>query len=415
MKLIKTSLLNAIAVAMKMLTMLGINKVLAVYVGPSGYAMIGQLQNALAMIIAFTAGGINTGVIKYTAEFDGDEEEQNKIWSTSFWISVTLSIVISCLVFGFSEALSIYFLKDIQYQFVFQVFAFTLIFFVMNGQILAVLNGKKEILSYVGANIVGSLVGFVITISLTWFYELKGALTALALNQSIVFFFSIIFIIRLSWFKIFKPLKGFDKASSIKLLKFSFMGLVGAIVVPLSHIFIRLHLSNLLGWEEAGYWDAIWRISAIYLMFVTTVLSVYFLPKFSEINERKLLRMELLNGYKVILPVVIFLSLSIYLMRDVLIVLLFSDEFVAMRELFFWQLMGDILKISSWLLGFIVLAKAMITIVVVSEILFALSFYFLSVFFTENYGLIGVTYAHSLNYLFHFLFMLTVVIRKRVI
>ena len=36
MTLIKTSLLNAIAVVIKMLTMLGINKILAVYVGPTG-------------------------------------------------------------------------------------------------------------------------------------------------------------------------------------------------------------------------------------------------------------------------------------------------------------------------------------------------------------------------------------------
>ena len=50
MTLIKTSLLNAIAVVIKMLTTLGINKILAVYVGPTGYAALGQFQNAVQMI-----------------------------------------------------------------------------------------------------------------------------------------------------------------------------------------------------------------------------------------------------------------------------------------------------------------------------------------------------------------------------
>lgn len=68
MALIKTSLLNAIAVVIKMITMLGINKILAVYVGPAGYAALGQFQNAVQMIATFGSGAINTGVTKYTAE-----------------------------------------------------------------------------------------------------------------------------------------------------------------------------------------------------------------------------------------------------------------------------------------------------------------------------------------------------------
>jgi PST family polysaccharide transporter len=69
MTLIKTSLLNAIAVLIKMLTMLGINKVLAIYVGPAGYATLGQFQNAVQMITTSPAGAINTSVTKYTAEY----------------------------------------------------------------------------------------------------------------------------------------------------------------------------------------------------------------------------------------------------------------------------------------------------------------------------------------------------------
>ena len=59
MTLVRTSLLNAIAVAIKMLTLLGINKILAVYVGPAGYAALGQFQNAVQMISTFASGAIN--------------------------------------------------------------------------------------------------------------------------------------------------------------------------------------------------------------------------------------------------------------------------------------------------------------------------------------------------------------------
>ena len=70
MNLIRTSLLNGVAVLIKMIALLGINKVLAVYVGPAGYAAVGQFQNAVQMITTCASGAINTGVPNYTAEYD---------------------------------------------------------------------------------------------------------------------------------------------------------------------------------------------------------------------------------------------------------------------------------------------------------------------------------------------------------
>ncbi|HZK24233.1 MAG TPA: O-antigen flippase, partial [Oscillospiraceae bacterium] len=92
MTLIKTSLLNGIAVVIKMLTMLGLNKILAIYVGPAGYAAIGNFQNAAQMITTFASGAINTGVVKYTAEYHDDEEKQRQVWRTAGTIAVLGSV-----------------------------------------------------------------------------------------------------------------------------------------------------------------------------------------------------------------------------------------------------------------------------------------------------------------------------------
>jgi antigen flippase len=47
-------------------------------------------------------------------------------------------------------------------------------------------------------------------------------------------------------------------------------------------------------------------------------------------------------------------SLTVWLLRDFAIWLLFSDRFTAMRDLFAWQLVGDVLKgrgLCLWLSG----------------------------------------------------------------
>ena len=112
MTLIKTSLLNGIAVVIKMLTLLGLNKILAIYVGPSGYAALGQFQNAVGMITTFASGAINTGVTKYTAEYYDDEERQQEVWRTAGTIALTGSLLTSVLVILLNKQLATWFLND---------------------------------------------------------------------------------------------------------------------------------------------------------------------------------------------------------------------------------------------------------------------------------------------------------------
>ena len=107
MNLIKTSLLNGIAVVVKMLTLLGLNKILAVYIGPTGFAAIGQFQNALQMITTLTGGGITNGVVKYTAEYADNEQAQRQIWKVAGTITILSSLVVAILVVVFRDRKSV--------------------------------------------------------------------------------------------------------------------------------------------------------------------------------------------------------------------------------------------------------------------------------------------------------------------
>ena len=415
MTLIKTSLLNAIAVIVKMMTLLGINKILAVYVGPSGYAVIGQFQNAVQMISVFASGAISNGVTKYTAEFNDEEENQRKVWRTAGTLSLLASIITAIVVVIFSKSLAIRFLNDEVYSDVFVWFALSLILLVLNTILLAILNGKKEIHRYVVANIAGSLFSLIITTCMVISYGLYGALTALAVYQSLSFFATLALCYKANWFK-FEYLFGeVDRDTAINLGKFTAMALTSVICVPLSHILVRSHLGDTLGWEAAGYWEAMWRLSAAYLMLVTTTLSIYYLPRLSELKEPGEIRQEILNGYKIILPVAAISSLVIYFLRDFIIRALFTIEFSQMEVLFTWQLIGDVFKIASWLLGFILVAKALFSLFIVSEMLFAFLFFLLVYYLTPLFGIEATSIAHAVNYFLHFVFMFVALKVKKII
>lgn len=405
MTLIKTSVLSAISTIIKVIAGFVSIKVVAVYVGPSGLALMGQMQNFISMMSSVASAGVNSGVVKYTAEHYEDEQIKQKIWSSALKISLVLIIPMAIGIIFLADFISMQLLNTAEYSSIFIVFAITVIFFVLNGLLTSILNGQKEIKKLTILNIVGSLFGLAVTILLVTQYELYGALIAGIVSQSIVFFITLAFVLKSSWFKLSMFLGSMDKEYRNKLLKYSLMTITYIITSSLSQIYIRHYLGANIGWDEAGYWQAIWRISETYLMLITTTLTIYYLPKLSSIQDKVELRKELLYGYKIIMPIVIVMALGIYIFRDFIISILFSEAFSPMAELFFYQLIGDVIKIAAWLLGFIMVAKAMTRLSIFSEIFFAYSFVGFVVLFVNIYGLIGVTIAFMVNYLIYMIFL----------
>jgi polysaccharide transporter, PST family len=410
--LIKTSLVNAIAVVIKMLTLLGINKVLAIYVGPSGYALVGQLQTFVQSTTLLATAGTANGIVKYTSENQGDLLKQKEYWAGAVLLSAVITILLSCILFLFPVFLSDLLFKDDGYSYVFKCLAGSLIFFAFNSILLSVLNGMKEVFAYVKATVLSNLVALIVVVFLVYKYSLTGALIALVTYQSLSFFATLAVCYRYEWFDII-AFAGKPRGENIRsLLKYSLMALTSAVVVPMSQLLIRGDLITQFGYIEAGYWEAIWRLSAAYLMFVTGVLTFYFLPKFSELSSGSAIKVEIINGYKLIIPFMIVSSLLIYLGKNLFVTILFSKEFMPALRLLPMQLVGDVMRVSCWVVGFVMLGKAMTRAYIFSEIFFSSLFFCLSYILTRMVGLGGVTYAYCLNYFFYGLFLYIVVWKR---
>ncbi|MFW2105526.1 O-antigen translocase [Acinetobacter guillouiae] len=405
MNLLKTSLLNGVAVLIKTATMFLLNKILAIYVGPAGYAAIGQFQNFIQIVTAFAGSAINTAIIKYTAEHYEDESKQQNIWKTAGSIVLFFSLISSLLIFIFQKKLSTYIFHTDIYQSVFVWFAVFLTFFTFNALFLAILNGKKEVLKLVVANIFGSLFSLVITSILAIKYSLYGALVALSIYQSLAFFITLFLCYKADWFRLAYLFGKVDKDIAKKFSAFALMALVSALSVPLSQMIIRGYLTDEYGLAYAGYWEAMIRLSAAYLMLVTTTLGVYYLPRLSELSDIQEIKSEVYLGYKFIFPLAIIGGLFVYFLRDGIISLLFTKTFLPMRDLFLWQIIGDSLKIGSWILAYLMLSKAMTKLFITTEIIFAISSILLTYLCTWFLGFEGVSIAHLINYAMYWLTM----------
>lgn len=398
MNLLQTSVLNGVAVLIKTIILFVLNKILAVYLGPTGYAALGQFQNFIQMVTTFAGSAINTAVIKYTAEYHEDESKQRAIWKTAGSIVFVFSLMFAFLILIFQRQLSLYIFHTLEYQTVFVWFAVFLLFFNFNTLFLAILNGKKEILKLVLANIAGSLFALIVTSILAIKLHLYGALIALSIYQSIAFIVTLFLCYRADWFKFSSLFGKIDLEITKKFSSFIWMALVSAICVPLSQMLIRAYLSQEFGLAYAGYWEAMIRLSTVYLMVVTTTLGVYYLPRLSELKMIDEIKKEVYLGYKFLFPLAVAGGVVIFVLRDWIIKVLFSPSFAPMQSLFFWQMMGDALKIGSWILAYLMLSKAMTKLYISTEIIFTLSLIALTYVCTQLFGFEGVSIAHLINY-----------------
>jgi PST family polysaccharide transporter len=76
-----------------------------------------------------------------------------------------------------------------------------------------------------------------------------------------------------------------------------------------------------------------------------------------------------------------------------------------MSDLFFWQLIGDLFKITSFILAYILLAKAMTFHYIISEIIFNILYVILSIVLIGKFGLKGGSFAFAINYFMYLIFM----------
>jgi len=401
---VKVSAWTSVATVIKMLTSFVSLKVVARIIGPSGLALVGQFLNSITIAGAFSIGGISQGVTKYVAEHYDKPEVQKMVIGNALRIVAVCTGIVSAAIIIFSRPLSVYIFKSASYVSLIILLGATLVLYSVNTILTSALNGFKSFRKYIWINITISLVGLLLSIVLVLSFGVYGALLNCVASQSIVLLITFFFISKEPWIKGIITKTVVDWKIIRHLGGFSLMALTSSLFSPLSQIVIRNMITKEVSLNGAGIWEAMNRISGMYLLFVTTSISTFYLPRLSELKESYLLKKEIVKTGKIVLPALALTCILIFFCRDIIIAVLFTNEFSAMRGLFAAQMLGDFFKMSSWLLACLFWAKAMIKPFVINEAVFGITSVIFTTLFVKLFGLPGSAYAYALNY---FLYMLT--------
>jgi PST family polysaccharide transporter len=399
MNIRKAFILTSIHTAIKILSGIVMTKIIAVYLGPAGMAIIGQFQNFTQIIVNLASGSIHTGIVKYTAEHEHNPELLHKYWNNGLLISFILSSICLIAVLLFADSIASNILFSVEYHDVIIVFALSLVFYVLNLFMLAMINGLQNVKLYSYINIAISVITLIITSVLTIRFALYGALYAFIISQSIVFFITLYHVNKYYQnigFSVKEIFKSFDFKIGKKLLAFGVASFVSGVGMAIMLIVVRFIIEARLSIEFAGYWEALWKISTYFMMLSLLPASVYYLPKYSSAESLEQIKNSLYEAFRFFLPFQIVAIVFILFFRIEIIKLLFTDEFLIIAPLMMFMFIGDVLRVSGQFISNVFYGRAIIKYTVISEVLYNFLLISLVYFFVDLYGFNGLAYAYVL-------------------
>ena len=401
MNFIKTSFLSGLSTAISLLARLISTKIVAVYLGTNGMFLMGQLKDFLRLGNTIGSFGIENGIVKYVSEYESEKTKLSDIIGTSFKINFASALIFSSLILVFKNQISDFLQINFSENFYFLILIFSIISASIHTCFLSIYNGLNKIKLYVLVNIFSNIVSAIILVILVLEMQIIGAFYALAINQIFSLLINIILFFIYKPFEIRWVFKEFVYDNLKKLSSFSVMAVVGPTCLIISTFIVRDFIFNEFGSDYAGSWEAMWRISAIYLLFLITTFKFYLIPTFSKLNNNEL-KKEVFKIWKVVIPIIIIITAGVYITKDLIINILLSEEFILINSIIFFHLLGDVIKINCWVLGNIMISKADTKSFIFFQIEWSVVFVALTYLFIGKYGFVGVSISYFTTYIIHF-------------
>nr|WGN91635.1 flippase [Aeromonas sobria] len=402
-RLLKVTAMTGLLTLVRMAMGFVIAKVVAIYTGPTGMAMLGQVQSMVGSLNGIINAPAGSGVVRFTAEYKEQGFDACASWwrAALQWVLIISAIVIPVgLLLAKPIASGLF--KDVNLAWVVIATVCVLPFAAIGTLCNSVINGQQLYRRYVSLGMLSALISGGVMLVMITLHKIEGALLAAAVQAALIGVVMFIANLRQPWFKLRYWWGAVGPQARKDIGKYMLMAITSALTVPVSLILVRNILIDQVGWDATGQWQAVYKISEVYLGVITMALGTYYLPRLASLTGVDAIISEIHRTARVIIPVVAIMALGVYLLRDVAISLLFTEAFRSARDLFAIQLTGDVIKILAWLYAYPMLSKGATKWFVSTEVIFTISLVLLTYSLVQVNGIIGANIAYLINYVIYF-------------
>ena len=334
-------------------------KFLAVLLGPTGIGLMGLYTALTSTIGAMTNMGVGSSGVRQIAEAAGTGDRVG-IARTIVALrraSVFLGLVGMLLMIIFCKPLSQLTFGSTEYTWPIALLSVTLFLGAVSGGQVALVQGMRRITDLAILSVLGGLLGTVISIPMIFMWGKEGIVPFL-ITVSVMTILTSWWYARkipvahiiIGWRETLREVKGLLSLG----LVFMATGLMSAAVMYL----IRVLVVQQIGMDSAGLYQAASALSSLYIGVILGAMGMDFYPRLTAVSEddeacNRMVNEQTEVGLLIAMPGV----LATLTFAPLVIQIFYSTSFIPAYEVLRWQIMGILLNVISWPMGFVLLAK----------------------------------------------------------
>jgi antigen flippase len=388
-------------------------KAMALLLGPSGVGLLG-LYGAVADLAQSIAGmGIISSGVRQIAEASGSGEAE-RIARTAVVLrrtSILLGIVGAVLLAALAARVSVLTFGSDRHADAIALLSVAVFCRVISDGQSALLQGLRRIADLARMGMLGALFGTLISVSLVYWLGERGIVPSLVGIAAMT-------ILTSWWYSRKVPIRTpaltalHMRRETAALLKLGFAFMASGLMMMGAAYAIRIMVLRGVGVEAAGLYQSAWTLGGMYVGLVLQAMSADFYPRLTAVAGDDAACNRLVNEQA---HVSLLLGgpgvLATLALAPLVISLFYTARFHAAEEVLRWLCLGMTLRIVSWPMGFIILAKGEQGFFFWSELAWTAVYLGLALIGVEAFGLNGAGIAFFASYAFHCLMVYWIVRR----
>jgi antigen flippase len=388
-------------------------KAMAMMLGPSGVGLMGLYGSILELTTSIAGMGINSSGVRQIAEAVGSNETERVARSALVLrrISILLGLLGAALLVLFSGPVSTLTFGNDQHTGAVALLSIAVFFSLVSSGQGALLQGMRRIADMAKMGILGTLFGAFISISVVYFLREEGLVLSLVLIAAM----SLI----VSWWysrKIHLEMPSISASQvgqeAAAMLKLGFAFLSSGLLMSGAAYAVRLIVVRKVDFDAAGLYQAAWALGGLYIGFILQAMGADFYPRLTAIVKNNTECNRIVNEQAHVSLLLAGPGVAGTLTFAPLVITIFyTSKFEGAVEILRWLCLGMTLRVISWPMGFIIVAKGVQNIFILAEVAWTVVYLGLAWVCVSAFGLKGAGIAFFGSYVFHVL-MVYVIARK---
>jgi O-antigen/teichoic acid export membrane protein len=377
-------------------------KIVALLLGPAGVGVFGLFNVTVSFVSSITNFGLGTSAIKEIAVAN-EQNKENKISETLYvlkklvWFTGLLGMIISII---FSPLLSQLTFGNFDYTYTFVWLSISLLFNQLTTGKLVILQGLRKVKILAKANLLGSVFGLIIVFPLFYFFRIDGIATSIIVYSITLYFFAWYFTrtIPLQYIQINNN-EVFRKGKVMLTMGF-ILGISG-LITALSNYLTSLFIVNFGSIEQLGFYNAGIAITTNYTGLIFAAIATDYHPRLSALENDTLVKQAVNQQAEIALIILTPLILIFLVFGDFFIQILYSNDFLSIKPMICWILLGTFFKLFSWAISFTFVARGKIKLFFWNELVANIYVLIFSLIGYYYFGLIGLGFAFLVSFVIY--------------